>query len=464
MFQVIRHRLFGTPSAPVTGGSPVTGAGFQRAPLPVGDTATFGPIFGGRLDRSLEARRAAAQDFGRGVERLPFGVLVAKDAHDVRRAVMLAAAHRFPITVRGQGHSAYGQTQAANGIVIDTKNMQSLRWAGDACIDAGPGANWLDVAKFALVRGLTPPVMPDTSICLTVGGTLSVGGWGETSHRFGGQVDHVVELEVVTGSGARIVCSRQHHRQLFEAMLAGMGQCGIIVRARLAMVKAPSTATQQIVPCKDAADFVAIMRARAGEPDNAIVGTLTRTPTGLVPSVTTNRFDAERPGEPTRPFWDYVDRNTKSFLDSVKSGDILRPHPYISFFVPEGAAVAIVQRLLTEPELTFGADRVVAFPYVRDHFRAPMFALPKAERGFHIRLYKKPALGDVVAQKRMLAINDAFMKDILAAGGTVYLPHAPIPTRDQLEQQYGSARLAAFQAAKRLYDPAGILAPHALPL
>jgi FAD/FMN-containing dehydrogenase len=430
----------------------------------VGDAACFAPICGGRLDRSLEARHAAAQDFGHGIERLPFGVLVAKDAHDIRRAVMLAVAHRFPITVRGQGHSAYGQTQAANGIVIDTKHMQSLRWAGAECIDAGPGANWLDVAKFALARGLTPPVMPDTSICLTVGGTLSVGGWGETTHRFGGQVDHVVELEVVTGTGARVVCSRQQHRALFEAMLAGMGQCGVIVRARLSMVKAPAAATQQVVQCEDAADFVATMRARAGEPDNAIVGTLTRTQNGFVPSVTTNRFDADRPGEPTRPFWDYIDRNTKSFLDSVKSGDILRPHPYISFFIPEASAIGIVQRLLTEPELTFGAERVVAFPYVRERFHAPMFALPNAARGFHMRLYKKPVLGDVAAQKRMLAANDAFMKDILAVGGTLYLPHAPIPTPEQLEQHYGSERLAVFRTAKRLYDPTGVLAPHALPL
>ncbi|HSI03200.1 MAG TPA: FAD-binding protein, partial [Myxococcota bacterium] len=445
MLQAIRQRLLcSTAASPATTPSQVIGPVPQRGAASPRDS--FGPIFGGRLDRTIEGRRAAAQDFGHGIDRLPFAVLVPKDAHDIRRAVILAAAHHFPIAVRGQGHSAYGQTQAANGIVIDTKNMQSLRWAGPECIDAGPGANWLDVAKFALARGLTPPVMPDTSICLTVGGTLSVGGWGETTHRFGGQVDHVVELEVVTGTGARVVCSRERHRQLFEAMLAGMGQCGIIVRARLAMVKAPATATQQVVQCKDAADFVATMRARAGEPDNAIVGTLTRTPSGFVPSVTTNRFDVERPAEPTRPFWDYVDRNTKGFLDSVKSGDIHRPHPYISFFIPERVAVGMVERLLREPELTFGADRVVAFPYVRESFHAPMFALPNAESGFHVRVYKKPVLGDVAGQKRMLATNDVFMKDILAAGGTVYLPHAPIPTSEQLEQHYGPERLAAFRA------------------
>ena len=48
------------------------------------------------------------------------------------------------------------------------------------------------MAKAALARGLTQPVMVDAPI-LTVGGTLSVGGTGEMSYRYGNQVDNVLE-------------------------------------------------------------------------------------------------------------------------------------------------------------------------------------------------------------------------------------------------------------------------------
>src|SRR5262245_16942631 len=74
---------------------------------------------------------------------------------------------------------------------------------------------------------------------LTVGGTLSVGGIGETSYRYGAQVDNVRELDVVTGAGELVTCSAERNDELFRMTLAGMGQCGLIVRARLHLTAAP---------------------------------------------------------------------------------------------------------------------------------------------------------------------------------------------------------------------------------
>src|SRR5262249_39503511 len=77
---------------------------------------------------------------------------------------------------------------------------------------------------------------------LTVGGTLSVGGLGGASHRCGAQVDQALELEVVAGTGEVVTCSLSRERELFEAALAGLGQCGIIARARLRLVPADTKA------------------------------------------------------------------------------------------------------------------------------------------------------------------------------------------------------------------------------
>ena len=74
---------------------------------------------------------------------------------------------------------------------------------------------------------------------LTVGGTLSVGGMGETSYRLGAQVDHVLELGIVTGAGEFVTCSAERNSELFRMVLAGVGQCGIIVRAQLRLTRAP---------------------------------------------------------------------------------------------------------------------------------------------------------------------------------------------------------------------------------
>ena len=125
-----------------------------------------------------------------------------------------------------------------------------------SALDAGPGALWGDVAREALGHGLIPPVMPD-AMMLTVGGTLSVGGIGETSFRFGAQVDHVVDLDVVTGAGQLITCSDEKDLELFNMVLAGLGQCGIIVRARLRLVEAPKMVAMRTITYNDLDVFLA---------------------------------------------------------------------------------------------------------------------------------------------------------------------------------------------------------------
>lgn len=42
---------------------------------------------------------------------------------------------------------------------------------------------------------------------LTAGGTLSVGGFGNTTYRYGAQVDNVEEIDVFAGNGDIVTCS-----------------------------------------------------------------------------------------------------------------------------------------------------------------------------------------------------------------------------------------------------------------
>ena len=114
--------------------------------------------------------------------------------------------------------------------------MRSAR--RDDSLDVQPGALWGDVARAALSR--TSHAAGHGRCADAVGrGTLSVGGIGETSYREGCQVDHVSELDVVTATGDHVTCSPDRNAELFRMMLAGLGQCGIIVRARLRLLRAP---------------------------------------------------------------------------------------------------------------------------------------------------------------------------------------------------------------------------------
>lgn len=182
--------------------------------------------------------RSASVDWGRSVERVPLAVLRPGSPDDVVRVVRYANRHGVPLAMRGRGHCVYGQAQVHRGIVIDSSSLRRMRWEGrEFTVEAG--ASWDDVARETLSKRQIPPVMPDL-LLLSVGGTLSSGGIGETSFRHGAQVDHVKALDVVTGTGEVVSCSPSRNTELFEMTLAGMGQCALIIAARLHLVDAPA--------------------------------------------------------------------------------------------------------------------------------------------------------------------------------------------------------------------------------
>jgi cytokinin dehydrogenase len=189
------------------------------------------------LSTAGSTRAAAARDFGGTVSLEPRAVARPRSSGDVAAVVRHARELGVSVAARGAGHSTNGQAQVDDGIVIE---MRALRHVHDVRSDrvvVEAGATWSEVLDATLPMGLTPPVLTDY-LGLSVGGTLSVGGIGGTSYRYGAQVDNVLELEVVTGNGAIRTCSAVREPALFYAVLAGLGQCGVITRATLRLTPA----------------------------------------------------------------------------------------------------------------------------------------------------------------------------------------------------------------------------------
>src|SRR5262249_37507832 len=99
-------------------------------------------------------------------------------------------------------------------------------------VTCGAGLKWMDLVAATVSKGLIPPVLTN-NLGVTVGGTLSVAGLGVASYRYGAQGDNAWELEVVTGTGDRVVCSREQNREVFDAVRSGLGQFGVISRAQV---------------------------------------------------------------------------------------------------------------------------------------------------------------------------------------------------------------------------------------
>ena len=186
----------------------------------------------------------AGKDFGGLYTVKPLAFLLPSAADDVARVVN--AAFRSPnltVAARGNGHAINGQAMADRGLVIDMRAMEIrievVSCNGSAYVDVSGGALWEDVLKRCVLGFSLAPRSWTDYLGLTVGGTLSNAGISGQAFRYGPQTSNVTEMEVVTGKAETLVCSETENSELFFAALGGLGQFGIITRARVLLQPAP---------------------------------------------------------------------------------------------------------------------------------------------------------------------------------------------------------------------------------
>ncbi|KAK8505243.1 hypothetical protein V6N13_045688 [Hibiscus sabdariffa] len=187
----------------------------------------------------------ASKDFGGLNSVKPLYLIKPSGAEDVARVVKAAArTPHLTVAARGNGHSINGQAMSDGGYVLDMRSTAENHFKlvtvnGSPCIDVSGGALWEEVLTRCVSRyGLAPRSWTDY-LRLTVGGTLSNAGVSGQAFRYGPQTSNVTELEVVTGKGDIAVCSETQNPELFFGALGGLGQFGIITRARVKLQQAP---------------------------------------------------------------------------------------------------------------------------------------------------------------------------------------------------------------------------------
>lgn len=200
----------------------------------------------GSIDFGVGATNGSAdKDFGGMYSYKPLAVIRPSGADDV--AVVIKAAHlqsNLTVAARGNGHSINGQAMADRGLVIDMgstgdSHFEIVKVKGSTYLDVSGGALWEDVLKRCVEDfGLAPRSWTDY-LRLTVGGTLSNAGVSGQAFRYGPQISNVAQLDVVTGNGDMVTCSESRQPELFFNVLGGLGQFGIITRARVLLQSAP---------------------------------------------------------------------------------------------------------------------------------------------------------------------------------------------------------------------------------
>jgi FAD/FMN-containing dehydrogenase len=351
-----------------------------------------------------------------------------------------------------------------------------MSWRGADQIDAEPGAQWGTVAAMALERGLTPPVLPD-ALMLTVGGTLSAGGTGATSCSAGAQVDHVSELDVVTGRGELVTCSPSRNRELFAMTLAALGQCGIIVRARLRLAPAAAYVVTRTLTYSDSDVLIAdLIRLAVSEPVPFLGGEIMKDATGTWRLALLAGAYAEQPlDEPSKPawmaglkfdadarasapLWDHLDRRTASVAATKAMGS---PNPSLALVLPETAVGPFLASVLSDPDTSAGVWRIELLPMIANRFKQPLHVLPQGKIAFTVRLQRRASGENAPDHVKMLTANQRLVERCLKDRGKIYPPFAPPMSRENWQLHYGPRLWQRLAAAKKRFDPNNVLTPGA---
>ncbi|KAJ0030997.1 hypothetical protein Pint_13400 [Pistacia integerrima] len=204
----------------------------------------------GKLLVDPDSLKSVSSDFGHIVKEHPKAVLCPSTTQDIVSLIKVAYNDSIPFSIaaRGHGHSTRGQAMAHDGVVVDMSSLKNHRNGSGVTVsgnnfsgfyaDVGGEQLWIDVLKATLEYGLAPLSFTDY-LYLTVGGTLSNAGISGQTFRYGPQIANVYEMDVVTGKGELVTCSAYKSSDLFYAVLGGLGQFGIITRARIALEPAP---------------------------------------------------------------------------------------------------------------------------------------------------------------------------------------------------------------------------------
>ncbi|WP_093909554.1 FAD-binding protein [Streptomyces sp. cf386] len=442
------------------------------------------PALDGTLVTDEASLAAASDDFGHIVHRRPVAVLRPGSVRDVVAMVRFCNTHRLPVAPRGQGHATNGQAQVQGGLVIETATLADigpLRQEGTTVtVTVGAGARWSEVAKATIAHGHAPPVFTDY-LELSVGGTLSVGGLGGQTHRHGAQVDNVTELQVVTGAGEFVRCSATRHPDLFHAVLAGLGQCAIIVAATLRLVPAPQSVRHYLLPYDDLETFLEDQRTLVqdgrfdyvegqvtADADGAFrVYTLEAVaygpPVGPTPDDTTLlrglRHNPSGVQQSDRPYYDFLDRIAPAVAALKEAGLWSHAHPWLNLLLPGGSTPTVTREVLaalTPDDL--GPGVVLVYPFLREHLTTPLLRTPRDAVPYLFAALRATPPDDTANVDRLLAANRAAYEAAAAAGGTHY-PVGSIPfSHADWRDHFGSA-WRGLELAKRRYDPRGILVP-----
>ncbi|MEA2604370.1 MAG: cytokinin dehydrogenase [Acidobacteriota bacterium] len=455
-------------------------------------------LLGDRVLLDEEVRALYRSDFGRMVNRLPGAVARCTSAEEVAKVVRFCRERRIPVVARGQAHSQSGQATTEGGVLLDTSSLNTIHEideAGEtATVDCG--VLWRDLVAASLEKGLIPRVLTN-NLGVQISGTLSMAGLGVASFRYGAQVDNVDEIEVVTGTGEIVTCSAERNRDLFDVVRCGLGQFGVITRAKIRLRRARSVVRKYYLLYDDLGALMEDAK-KVMDPSNPTFSSLESWCTPCLQGIRkigegmelgegmqtfaqwfyplhlTVELDAgEEPEDaaalaglsPYRHVHteDFTQAEFCNRMDPIfelwrRSGYWDMAHPWMETILPWDAAREFIESVLsqTPPQALGPGGHVLLWPAHARTSEAPLFMHPGGE--FVMGWGILPAVPARFLERALTQLDMASELSIYYGGKRYLSGYVTFDTAERWAQHFGD-RWPRILEAKRKFDPDGIMAP-----
>jgi D-lactate dehydrogenase (cytochrome) len=187
----------------------------------------------------------------------PDVVLYPESAEDVATIVTYAAQHRVPVTPVAVNSSLEGHTVPLHGgISLDMGRMNRILEfrPDDLLIVVEPAVTYPQINAHVRQRGLFFPVDPGAHA--SIGGMVGTNASGTAAVRYGVTADHVLGLEIVTGTGERMRLGSRARKSssgypLARLLCGSEGTLGVVTEVTLRLTGLPEAASAARVPFPD---------------------------------------------------------------------------------------------------------------------------------------------------------------------------------------------------------------------
>ncbi|KAH6826301.1 cytokinin oxidase 7 [Perilla frutescens var. hirtella] len=406
---------------------------------------------------------------------------------------------------------------AHRGLVVDMKSLDPRIYVDPAAMqaDVSGGALWEEVLRHCVLRYAAAPRSWTDYLGLTVGGTLSNAGVSGQAFLHGPQTENVTELEVVTGNGDVLVCSSKQNSELFFSVLGGLGQFGIITRARVLLQPAPDMVRWIRVVYTEFSDFTrdaeSLVTRADGDSFDYVEGFVfvnSDDPVNGWPSVPLDRYGSFDPARVSRKAGPVlyclevalhykindppssIDMKVEGLVEELRFEEGLRfevdvgymefllrvkrveeeakakgiwaaPHPWLNLFVSK-TDIADFDRVVFKNILKHGVGGpMLVYPLLRSKWDSrKSVALPEGEIFYLVALLRfcSPYQKGGLSVQQMVVQNQEIVQicNKIGIDYKLYLPH--YNSVEGWKHHFGN-QWTRFQDRKARFDPMAILAP-----